>query len=124
MSHFETFKYEIVITIRIPLSWNRQSVWYPDLPEDGLSDSTLLEDFLKSPKSNNNSSSNIPNDDDDGHAATARAADVPTNVETDSDDDKTLVDDLETDGGRCDSVVTQTEDALHFTEDEDLVSIL
>ena len=41
---------------------------------------------------------------------------------SDSDDDRTLVDDIETDGGRCDSVVTQTEEALHFTEDEDLIT--
>jgi hypothetical protein len=37
----------------------------------------------------------------------------------DDSDDRTLVDDVDE---RCDSVVTHTDDALHFTEDEDLLT--
>ena len=31
-----------------------QSVWYPDLPEDGFSDSTVLDDYLRTSSSNSN----------------------------------------------------------------------
>ena len=110
-----------------------QSVWYPELPEDGLSDSITLDDFLNPPINHVCKSSTIVNNNSNNSINVNLTDDVKTvkkshhdadvhNDASDSDDDRTLVDDIETDGGRCDSVVTQTEEALHFTEDEDLIT--
>jgi hypothetical protein len=74
-------------------------VWYPDMPDEGLSDSTYLDDFLRTPRNINNNNDddgdyNNNDDDNDVKKVTTQilmTADVEDDCES---DDRTLVDDL------------------------------
>ncbi len=71
------------------------------MPDEGLSDSTYLDDFLRTPRNNNNNNDDDEyNDNDDNDKDVKKAttqilmtADVDDDCES---DDRTLVDDLVT----------------------------